>query len=305
MRMIVTGRMSVLLTVGVLLVAHTPTASAQVPASGALRRAAPVPEPAAAPAWVTNLRGQLGASINNPGAQLAFEVSRLRPLSRSRHLLLADAHVGMGGTAAFTPANVGGGVWAEVAPLSVFVVRVGAEPAFYFGTFHTLSSFSSRSDPFDTDSLRQRDSAATATTTRVYVTPTIRLRARRLVGLASADVEWWSSTAAGPFFYAPSRDTLLDVSGDWLTTVTSAVLYEHPLASGRLSTGITHSRMRSRAGSLNQVQRLGVVISRQSTGHLFAFRAPTITLSAARYLDHPSKQGQWTAVMAIGFALRR
>lgn len=287
MRIIVTGRMSVLLAAGVLLASNAPTAAAQGTAS------------------VTNFRGQLGASINNAGAQLSLDVSRQRPLSQSRHPLLADAHVGIGGTVAFTPAQLGGGVWAEVAPLSVFVLRVGAEPAYYFGTFDALTSFTSRSDPFDTDHRRQRDSAASGTATRLYVTPTIRLRARRFVGLASADVERWSSSAAGPFFYAPSRDTLIDVTGDWLTTVTSAVLYEHPLATGRLSTGVTHSRMRGRAGALNQVQRLGLVMVRQSTGQLFAFRAPSITLSAARYLDHPSKQGQWTAVMAIGFSLDR
>ena len=85
MRIIVTGQMWVVLAVGVLPGATAPTAAAQDTAS------------------VTTLRGQLGASINNAGAQVSLDASRQRPLSRSRHPLLADAHVGIGGTVAFTP----------------------------------------------------------------------------------------------------------------------------------------------------------------------------------------------------------
>lgn len=259
----------------------------------------------AAPASVTDLRGQLGASFNNAGAQLSLDLSRRRPLSRSRHPLLSDAHIGVGGSTAFTPAHLRAGVWLEAAPVSVFVLRVGAEPAYYFGTFDSLASFGSRRDAFDTDSRRERGGAASGTAARLYVTPTLRLRAGRFVGLASADLEWWWSNAAGPFFYEPTRDTLLDVSGDRLMTVTSAVLYEHPLATGRLTTGVTHSRQRVRGGSLNEIQRLGVVVIRQSEGHFLSLDRPSVTISASRYMDDPSKQGEWTASIAIGFSLRR
>ncbi len=233
------------------------------------------PAPGAAPVSVVDFRGQLGASINNAGAQLSFELSRRRPLSRSRHPLLSEAHVGL------------------------------AEPAYYFGTFDSLTSFDSRRNAFDGDSRRERGGAVSGTTTRFYVTPTLRLRARRFIGLASADLEWWSSNAAGPFFYEPTRDTLLDPGGDRLTTVTSAVLYEHPLATGHLTAGIAHSRMRVRGGSLNQIQRLGVVAIRQFDGRVLSLDRPSVTINASRYLDDPFKQGEWTASMAIGFSLHR
>lgn len=261
--------------------------------------------PDARPAAVTALRGQLGASINNAGAQLSFDLSRQRPLSRSRHPLLSQAHIGVGGSAAFTPAHVRAGVWLEAAPLSMVAVRVGAEPGYYLGTFDSLASFDSRRDAFDTDSRRERGGAASGTAARLYVTPTLRLRAGRFVGLASADFEWWWSSAAGPYFYEPTRDTLLDVRGDQLTTMTSAVLYEHPLATGRLTTGVTHSRMRVQGGSLNEIQRVGVVVVRQSERRLLWLDRPSVTISASRYIDDPSKQGEWTASMAIGFSLRR
>ncbi len=140
-------------------------------------------------------------AARSAAAQLSFESSRRRPLFASRHPLLSEAHIGVGGSAAFTPAHARGGVWLEAAPMSVFVLRVGAEPAYYFGSFDSLTSFESRNDPFDTDSRRARQSAQSGTATRFYVTPRLQARAGRLIGVASADFEWWSSNAAGPFFY--------------------------------------------------------------------------------------------------------
>ncbi len=210
-------------------------------------------------------------AARSAAAQLSFESSRRRPLFASRHPLLSEAHIGVGGSAAFTPAHARGGVWLEAAPMSVFVLRVGAEPAYYFGSFDSLTSFESRNDPFDTDSRRARQSAQSGTATRFYVTPRLQARAGRLIGVASADFEWWSSNAAGPFFYEPTRDTLLDTSGDRVTTLTGAVLYEHALRNGRL----------------------------------FTLDRPSVTVSVSRYLDDPNKQNEWTAAMAIGFSLHR
>ena len=293
MRMIPILHMTALVVLGLLQTAAVQPAAAQEQAS------------AVALATVTELRGQLGASVNNAGAQLSFDLSRRRPLSSSRHPLLSEAHVRVGGSAAFTPAHVRAGVWVEAAPVSSFVVRVGAEPAYYFGTFDSLASFDSRRDAFDPDSRRERGGAASGTAVRVYASPTLRLRAGRFIGLASAAVEWWSSSASGPFFYEPTRDTLLDVRGERLMSVTSALLYEYPFSTGRLTTGVTHSRLRVRGGSLNQIQRLGVVVVRQSEGRFLSFDRPIFTISASRYIDDPSKQGEWTASMAIGFSLRR
>jgi len=193
MRMIVTREITVLVVLGMLQTAAVPPAAAQdgapaaasVAANRAVAAQGPTPEPASpAPASVTDLRGQLGASINNAGAQLSFDLSRRRSLSRSRHPLLSEAHVGVGGSAAFTPAHLRAGVWLEAAPVSVFVLRVGAEPAYYFGTFDSLASVGSRRDAFDTDSRRERGGTESGTAVRVYVTPSLRLRAGRFIGLS-------------------------------------------------------------------------------------------------------------------------
>lgn len=258
------------------------------------------------PGGVTELRGQLGASINELGIQQSFDLSWRRALSASPNPMLSEAHVAVGGTTAFTPAHVRGGVWAEVAPLSIFVIRVGAEPAYYFGTFDSLTSFASRRDVFDDDIRRDRNAAASGTVTRLYVTPTLQFRAGHFVGATSGSFERWSSNASGPFFYEPTRDTLLDVNGDHLMALTSGVLYEHPLAGGgTFSGGLMHALTRVNGDALNQIQRVGIVAIRQFDGRWLGVAKPSVTVNVSRYLDDPSKQNQWSAAIAIGFALAR
>jgi hypothetical protein len=259
----------------------------------------------AVPAGVLDLHGQVGASINNLGVQQSFDLSWHKPLSASRRVMLSGAHVAVGGSSAITPAHVRAGAWVEVAPLSVFVVRAGAEPGRYFGTFNSLTSFDSRGDAFDTDSRRERGGATVGTATRLYVTPRLQFRAGRVIGAATADLEWWSSNAAGPFFYEPTRDTLLDAKGDRLIALTNVVLYEHPLNAGGFSAGLMHSRTRVNNASLNEIQRVGVLVIRQFEGHLLGVARPSFTGVVSRYLDDPSKRGEWAAAMAIGFSLNR
>ena len=137
-------------------------------------------------------------------------------------------------------------------------------------------------------------------------TPTLQLRAGHFAGQSSLEVERWSSSASGPFFYEPTRDTLLAVSGDHLVTLSTVVLYEHAQRSGgTLSIGPMHSLMRVHSGDLNQVQRAGVVMIQQRPGRHMGLSNPRATVMVARYLDDPTKRGQWSAAVAVGFDLRR
>jgi hypothetical protein len=269
--------------------------------------AQPASAPASSGVFVRDSRGQLGATVNTLGLQQSFDVSWRRALSQSSNPLLSDAHFSFGGTAAMTPASARGGGWVEAAPVSVLVVRAGVEPAYYFGTFHSLMSFNSRTDPFDTDTRNARGDGVSGTATRLYVTPSFQFRAGPIVGRTGVDVEWWTSNAPGPFLYEPTRDTLLNVNGDRLTTVSTAVLYEHRVNGAQWLTGLTHSlsRVNGWSGtSLNQIHRLGGVVIRQWDGRVLGVPKPSVTLAVARYLDDPSKRHEWTGAMAIGFGLR-
>ena len=159
-------------------------------ASSARAQEPPSPTPQSRRAAVVReLGGQTGATINNAGLQQRLDLSWRRALSTSQNPWLSQAHATLGASTAQTPAHVRGGVWAELAPLSIFVVRAGAEPAYYFGTFDSLSSVDSRYDAFDPDSRHARGGAAAGTAMRLYVTPTLQFRAGRVVGATSADLE--------------------------------------------------------------------------------------------------------------------
>ncbi len=247
------------------------------------------------------VRGQLGASVNNLGLQNTLEVSWTRPLTTSTHPLLADAHVSAGVVSVTTPALGRLGGWIEFAPVSVLTVRAGTEPAAYFGTFNALKSFGAYSEPFDNESKDAKE-RKTGTGMRTYLTPSILGRVGPVVARISAEFEHWRSSAAGPLFYEPTRDTLLRSRGDWLLNSASVVMFQRDdREGGFLSAGLLHNLTRVFDAPDNQVQRLGVLAIREfGTPRL---RIPHLRLTATvwRYLDDPSKQGQWGAAAALGF----
>jgi hypothetical protein len=249
--------------------------------------------------------GQLGASINNAGLQQSFDLSASRALTTSKKPWLADAHVALGGSIAATPAGVRGGGWVEVAPVSVYSIRAGAEPGQYFGTFHSLTSFDARDEAFGPDARKARGGAASGRTTKLYVSQTFQLRAGHVVARATFNQERWSSNAAGPLYYEPTRDTLLAVGRDHISSMNSVLLYQKTFAGGgQLMFGPMHSIMRVNGeNSLNRVQKAGLVAMHQMPGKHLGLLRPSISVQAAYYIDDPNKQGQWGGAMAIGFSL--
>jgi hypothetical protein len=246
------------------------------------------------PADAQTATGQLAASINNAGLQQTVDLT----WRRERRAF--------GGTVAATPAGARLGGWIELTPVRFFVVKAGAEAGQYFGAFHSLTSFDSRLDPFDADTRRARDSAQSGRTYKLYFTPSLQARTGRFAARSIASFERWSSTAAGPFFYEPTRDTLLAVDGDDIASLTTLVLYQHPLrGGGQFSTGPIHSIVRTHRSSLNKIQKLGVVAVHQMSGRHFGISRPIISAQAAYYLDDPAKEGQWSATVAIGFSIGR
>jgi hypothetical protein len=260
----------------------------------------------ATPKTATVSTGQLGASINNAGLQQSFDLSVTRRLTTSKNPWLSEAHVAAGGFLAATPAGVRGGGWVEYAPVSVMAIRAGLEPAQYFGTFHSLTSFDTRLEAFDPDARKARASAASGHTMKMFVSPTLQFRAGHLAARSTLNIERWSSSAAGPLFYEPTRDTLLAVGGDDLASISTVVLYQHSLkGGGQLMFGPMHSIMRVRRSQLNQVQKVGLVAVREMSSNHFGLIRPSLSAQAAYYVDDPNKQGQWSGAMAVGFSIGR
>ena len=247
------------------------------------------------------MRGQLGASMNNLGVQNTIDVTWTWPLSASTNPLLSGAHLTTGITNALTPAQARLGGWVEVSPLSILDVRAGVEPTAYFGTFNSLQSFESYSDSFDTDSRKVRGGGKAGTAARFYVSPTLKMKAGPIVAAAGADVEWWRSNAEGTLFYEPTRDTLLKSDGERLVSTSALVMYQHSMRAGTLSFGALHTTTEVSDARINRIQKLGAIVVRQFDAHRFHLPSPRITAVVSRYLADPSKEGEWGAALAVGF----
>ena len=260
----------------------------------------PVPTP---PALERHVSGQLGASINNAGLQQSLDVSLVRPLVSSTSPLLKDAHVSSGLAGALTPAQGRVGGWFEIAPLSILEFRVGLDYYRYFGTFNSLQSFENYTDPFDNDAREERGGARSGTAQRLYFAPTIKLQFGPIVIASTTTLEGWRSSAAGTYFYEPTRDTLLKSSGDSLLTLSSVIMYRRPLASGALSLGAIHQEVEAPTPE-NNVEKYGVIGIREFVGRRFGLPNARLTGVVARYAADPHKKGEWTAALAVGFSLR-
>jgi len=275
--------------------------SAMIPVVAAAQ-APPPGEPAQPPSLQRVVRWQLGGSVNEPGLQNTLEVSWSRPLSRSSHPLLADAHLSAGLVSVTTPAQARLGGWIECSPLSILDIRAGIEPSVYFGTFNSVLSFAAYSDPYDRATREARDDQTSATGSRAYVAPALKLKAGRLVARIGAEFERWSSSAKGPLFYEPTRDTLLKTGGDYLMTLTTVVMYQHDYQSaGLLSGGIIHEMTHVFDAPANRSQRLGLIGIREFGSPRVLLPHFRVTAVVWRHLEDPSKRNQWGGVLAIGF----
>lgn len=273
--------------------------------SAALLRADEASQPAAGAQRET--RYSLGASANNLGLQNVVDVSWRWGLPSSSSSLRRDAHFTLGVSHTLTPSYTRLGAWAELSPLSILDVRVGLEPSAYFGTFHSLMSFDRYTDAFDDDSRDARPGKwGFGTTGRAYVSPTLKMKVGALVAVASADFEWWRSSASGPFFYEPSRDVLLRASGDGMVATQGLLLHQHEMtAGGALAVGLIHNLTYVYDAPGNKVQRLGLVAIRQFAGRRFGLRDPRIVGCVSYYLNDRSKKGQIGAALGISFRLAR
>ncbi len=257
--------------------------------------------------WARDTRASLGLSGNPLGLQTHVERVHRRQLSESTHALLADAHLSFGISNRLAPAYDRLGVFVELAPVSPLELRIGVEPAVYFGTFRSLMSFDSYDAPFDDDSRQARaEEAAAAIAGRVYVAPTLKLKAGRLLFRARGELERWRAWTDGPYFYEPSRDTLLRAAGDSLLATESVVLIEARSEKSReLRAGFVHALTQVFDAPQNRRQDLGVVGSLGLGRRCLGLRDARVTAKLGRYLEDPNRSGQVNGQLAIAFGLGR
>jgi hypothetical protein len=256
------------------------------------------------PAFSREVHGSLGGSVNPLGLQQGLEVSWTRSLSDSKSALWRDAHVSFGLTNRLTPAYERAGAWVELAPLSILDVRAGVEPTGYFGTFHSLLSFQGYDDAFGDDTRKTRSGARAGFAGRAYLAPTLKARAGRLILRAHAELEWWRSSARGPFFYEPGRDTLLRSSGDSMVAGDTALLWEIVEGGPRkLLLGPFHELAWVYAAGRNRRQDVGLVAVWGLGTRTFGLREPMVVAKVLRYVEDPYKRSQFGAQLAVAWSM--
>jgi hypothetical protein len=243
-----------------------------------------------------------GASVNQLGLQNVLGVSWTRPLTRSRRPLLADSRLRAGLAHTLTPSYTRVSAWVELSPLSILDVRVGAEPAVYFGSFGSLMSFQSYADDFrDQVRSRRRSEARAGTGARLFLAPTLKGRVGAYVFASSASLEWWRSSAAGPLYYEPARDALLRSDGDRLLTLATILARRLPLGGGgELTCGLRHDLTEVFAAPENRSQKVGLFVARRLAARRLSLPARSVVgVQVAYYLEDPIRRGQLGAALGV------
>lgn len=268
----------------------------------AFAQPAAAPSSASAPSLRREVSALVGSAVNPAGLVARVEVRWRRPLSRSASPLLSGAHVSVGLSPELSPSYARVGAWVELAPASIVGVRAGVEPAQYFGTFSSLISFTDLRQPFDRDTMRaRRDEARAGNAVRVYVRPSLRMKVGRLGGQVSGEVERWWSTADGPFFHEPSRNTLVAVRGGTLRSLSAALLCD---VSSRLGVGAAYDLLHVPGAAANGIQRVGPLVTWVPPFSIPALGRPTVTAIAGTYVRDPNRKGQVFAGLGLGFVLK-
>ena len=252
------------------------------------------------------VRNTLGAMVNVVGFEDILDVVWTRPLSRSSHPLVKDAHLSLGLTNTFSPAYDRVGVWVEVSPLSIVDLRAGFEPTLYFGLFNSLQDFGSYDAVFDERTRKDtNDGSYLGLARRVYVAPTLKMKVGPVIAFTGAELEWWKAEGDGPHFYEPARDTLLESRGDRVLRTSSGLLVELRGGEGRqILLGPWHQLMDVDGARANRVQRAGLLGVYDLGGRRFGLRKPTLIGQLAYYVDDRFKEREPWALLAVRWSMR-
>lgn len=138
------------------------------------------------------------------------------------------------------------------------------------------------------------------------MSPSLRFRVGRLVGLFTVDFERWEVAAPGPYYYEPSRDTLLRTEHDSLLRTTSFLLWELRQEDLRtLRLGLQHSLVRVPDAPDNDIQVFGPVVLLDLGPRRFGLREPRVMLGAHWYLDDRWRRHQVGASASLSCVLWR
>ena len=255
----------------------------------------------------SELPGSFGGSVNPAGLQITLGAGRRWDLYDSRHPLLEDARFSLRLTNRLNPSYNRLEASLELSPLSVLDLKAAAELIGYFGNFGHLTGFEGYDDDFSRDvrSARSGESVS-GVARRIALSPALKLRAGRLSFRAAADFEWWALDHSAPFFYEPSRGTLLRSGEDSLVAVSALVLLRTARHADRgVQLGVLYDATHVWDAPQNRKQRIGPLVSLRLGGRFAGVWKPVLFASPLYYLEQPTRDSRVGAVLWLSFSLRR
>lgn len=227
-------------------------------------------------------------------------------------LALQSNHIGVGFYGQFSPAFARGGPRIELKPASVLVLYASYELVGFYGTFEFLNSYNSPAANFSDsaqDTIRDRDENYATTGTELTLGALLQAK----VGPVAARINTrlvhgnYSLQGAGPFYYDPTYDALLEDQG-WMVTSDFDLLYlhgDHITAGARY----THLSPLYDGGDNNRIDRLGFVLAytffKEDQARI---NGPTILLLTQWHLQHRWRTGADTSQalpqIILGFDFR-
>lgn len=196
--------------------------------------------PLAAPAgdWRRVLEADLGGYVRPEGLQFSAAASLQRDWGGTPGA--PSAYLQSGLLTGLTPAYGFGGLFLEVQPAPVLVLRAEAQGYRFFGDSASLLSFARPTDPFGRqDLLARRGQEETGQGRRLRLQATPQGQVGQVVARYQASAAWWRFEGRGPWFFEQEYDTLLR-DGDrtfdqllfvgWAFEVSGLSLFAGPMA---------------------------------------------------------------------------
>jgi hypothetical protein len=138
---------------------------------------------------------------------------------------------------------------------------------------------------------------------RFALSPVLKVRAGRLSLRAGADFEWWAMDRPQPFFYEPFRGTLLRSEGDALVAASLVALVDAS-RPGRFQAGLLYDLTQVWDAPQNRKQRIGPLFSFGLGGKGLGVRKPVLFVSPLYYLEQPTRDSRFSAILWVSFSLK-
>jgi hypothetical protein len=234
--------------------------------------------------------GAFGGSGNPLGLQARLGAEWRWGLTDSHSPLVRDAHVALGVTNVLSPSYDRLEAHLELSPLAILDLRARADYVVFFGTFGNLTSFPSYDADFGDDARdERRDEARAADGFRFQLAPTLKGHVGRVSIRLRAELERWQIDGIEPYFYEPSRGTLLRAGGDSLVAGSAVLLVD--LGGRRFQAGLQYDLVDVLDAPQNRIQRLGPLLRAHLGERRLGLRQPILVAGVFHYLEAPNRAG--------------